>query len=38
MLYRVVKFYDTRNREYKLATNLTESSDEEEAVIYRKYW
>ena len=37
MLYRVVKFYDARNREYRLANNLTESSEEEEE-IHRKYW
>lgn len=36
--YRVVKFYDAQNCEYRLATNLTECSDEEVAAIYRKRW
>ena len=36
--YRVVKFYDNKNLEYRLATNLTEFSDEVVADIYRKRW
>ncbi len=31
--YRVVRFYDNENHEYRLATNLTEFSDEEVAAI-----
>ncbi len=36
--YRVVKFYDNKNREYRLAANLTEFSDEAATDIYRKRW
>ena len=36
--YRVVKFYDAQNSEYRLVTNLTECSDEEVAEIYSKRW
>ena len=36
--YRVVKFYDAQNCEYRLVTNLTECSDKEVAEIYRKRW
>jgi putative transposase len=36
--YRVLKFYDAQNSEYRLVANLTEFSDEEVAVIYSKRW
>ncbi len=36
--YRVVRLYDDKNTEFRLATNLEGFNDEEIANIYKKRW
>ncbi|MEI6430187.1 MAG: transposase, partial [Pseudanabaena sp. ELA607] len=36
--YRVVRFYDAQNTEFRLATNLKEVKDEEIANVYKQRW